>query len=545
MTGSAVDLRPAPASPAGAGAPAARRAAPPDDPGAEARRAREARRVVLASSLGTVFEWYDFYLYGSLAVFFGGLFFPRGHETAALLASLATFGAGFAVRPFGAVLFGRAGDLLGRKRTFLRTVVLMGGATALVGLLPTYDQVGILAPVALVALRLVQGLALGGEYGGAATYVAEHAPPDRRGAHTSWIQTTATLGFLLSIAVILATRHLVGDAAFRAWGWRVPFLGSLLLLGLSAWLRLRLRESPIFAELRAAGRTSPAPVTESFARWANLRTVLVALFGLTAGQGVVWYTGQFYALLFLQNTLKVPSGLAYGLVAGALLCGTPFFVVFGRLSDRVGRKPIMLAGCLLAAAAYPPAFRALARFANPALVEAAARAPVVVYSTDRDDPSAEFLRRRGVPHSRQAAVPGAPVLSVGGRPVAAFDTVAYAAELRAAGYPAAADPARLNRAGVLAVLGVLMLFVCMVYAPLAAYLAELFPTRIRYTALSVPYHVGNGWFGGFLPLVAEARVAATGDIYAGLHYPVAVALVTAVVGALFLRETHRVDLRDG
>ncbi len=524
-----------------AAAAPARPPAPPAPPAAAGARA--ARRVVLASSLGTVFEWYDFYLYGALAVFFGGLFFPPGNETAALLASLATFGAGFAVRPFGALLFGRSGDTRGRKRTFLLTTALMGAATALMGVLPTYEQVGILAPVALVALRLLQGLALGGEYGGAATYVAEHAPPGRRGLHTAFVQTTATLGFLLAIAVILAARHLLGEAAFRAWGWRVPFVGSLALLGGSAWLRHRLRESPVFAELRAAGRTSRRPLTESFARWGNLRVVLVALFGLTAGQGVVWYTGQFYALLFLQDALRVPADLAYGLVAVALLLGTPLFLVFGALSDRLGRKRLMMAGCFLAAATYLPVFRALGDAANPALAEAARRAPVVVFSAEPGDPSAAFLTRRGVPYARQAAVPGAPVVSVGGRPIAVFDTVAYARALDAAGYPRSADPARVNRPLVVALLALLMVYVCMVYGPIAAYLTELFPTRIRYTSLSLPYHVGNGWFGGFLPLIAEAWVVRTGDPYAGLLYPAGVALVTALVGGLLLRETAGVDLR--
>ncbi len=504
-----------------------------------------AGRAVLAASLGTVVEWYDFYLYGALAVFFGGLFFPPGNETAALLASLATFGAGFAVRPFGAVLFGRSGDTRGRKRTVLATVALMGISTALVGLLPTYREIGILAPVALVTLRLVQGLALGGEYGGAATYVAEHAPPGRRGLHTSWLQTTATVGFLLALAVILTTRHLTGEAAFARWGWRVPFLGSALLLVLSAWLRYSLRESPVFAELQAAGGTSPGPVAESFGRWANLRVVLVALFGLTAGQGVVWYTGQFYALLFLQDALRVPAGLAFGLVACALVLGTPLFVVFGWLSDRLGRKRLMMAGCFLAATTYLPIFRALGAAANPALAEAARRAPVVVFSTDPDDPTAAFLTRRGVPYARQAAVAGAPVVSVGGRPVAVFDTAAYARALGVAGYPAAADPARVNRPRVVALLTLLVLYVSMVYGPMAAYLAELFPTRIRYTSLSLPYHIGNGWFGGFLPLIAEAWTVRTGDPYAGLAYPIGVALVTAVVGGLLLRETAGADLRAG
>ena len=504
---------------------------------------RAARRAVAAASLGTVVEWYDFYLYGALAVFFGRLFFPPGNETAALLASLATFGAGFSVRPLGALLFGRSGDTLGRRRTVLATVLLMGVSTALVGVLPTYREIGIVAPVLLLGLRLCQGLALGGEYGGAATYVAEHAPPERRGLHTSWLQTTATAGFLLAIAVILATRHLVGEAAFARWGWRVPFLLSAPLLVGVGWLRYSTRESPVFAELQAAGRTSRRPVAESLGRWANLRVVLAALFGLTAGQGVVWYTGQFYALLFLQDALRVPEQLAYQLVGTALLCGLPLFVLFGALSDRLGRKRLMLAGCFLAAATYVPVFRAIGEAANPALAEAARRAPVVVFSEAAGDPTAAFLTRRGVPYAREAAAPGTPVVSVGGRPIAVFDTAAYAAALGAAGYPARADPARVDRPRVVLLLVLLVLYVSMVYGPMAAYLAELFPTRIRYTSLSLPYHVGNGWFGGFLPFIAEAVVVRTGDPYAGLLYPVGVALVTAVVGGLLLRETAGVDLR--
>jgi MFS family permease len=512
-------------------------------PAAVESPARDARRVILASSLGTVFEWYDFYLYGSLAVFFGGLFFPKGNETAALLASLATFGAGFAVRPFGALVFGRLGDRVGRKYTFLVTILLMGLSTALVGVLPTYERVGIVAPVALVALRLLQGLALGGEYGGAATYVAEHAPAAARGAHTSWIQTTATLGFFLSLAVILATRAATSEAEFRAWGWRVPFLLSVLLLAVSTYIRLRLRESPLFAELKAQGKTSAAPLRESFARWPNLRLVLLALLGLTAGQGVVWYTGQFYALFFLQNTLKVPYQTAYTLVAAALLIGTPFFLLFGRLSDRVGRKGIMMAGCLLGALTFVPIFKAITHYANPALEAAARRAPVVVHGAATDGPSAAWLTKRGVPYARGPAEPGGAAVTVGARALAAFDSVAYAAALAEAGYPARAEPARIDRVMVVALLAVLMLYVGMVYGPIAAYLVELFPTRIRYTSMSLPYHLGNGWFGGFLPLIAESRVVATGDIYAGLHYPVAVALITFLIGSIFLRETKGVDLR--
>ncbi len=504
----------------------------------------ETRRVILASSLGTVFEWYDFYLYGALAVFFGSLFFPTGNDTAALLASLATFGAGFAVRPFGAIVFGRLGDVIGRKYTFLMTILLMGLSTALVGVLPTYERAGLIAPVLLVSLRLLQGLALGGEYGGAATYVAEHAPRGKRGSYTSWIQTTATLGFFLSLAVILTTRASMSEAAFRSWGWRVPFLLSIILLVVSAYIRLKLRESPVFAELKALGKTSRSPLRESFAKWPNLRLVLIALFGLTAGQGVVWYTGQFYALFFLQNTLKVPYQTAYVLIATALLIGTPFFILFGWLSDRIGRKRIMLAGCLLGALTFIPIFRGLAHFANPALEEAARTAPVVVHSTAADDSSAAFLTKRGVPYVREASAGPSRTVSIGSVRLAAFDTAAYGKTLRDAGYPVRADVARVNRPMVIALLSLLMLYVGMVYGPIAAYLVELFPTRIRYTSLSLPYHLGNGWFGGFLPLIAEARVVATGDIYAGLQYPIAVALMTFVIGAIFLKERHTVDLRE-
>ncbi len=502
------------------------------------------RRVIFASSLGTVFEWYDFYLYGSLAVFFGGLFFPSGNETASLLASLATFGAGFAVRPFGALVFGRLGDRIGRKYTFLVTILIMGIATALVGVLPTYAQVGLFAPVALVTLRLLQGLALGGEYGGAATYVAEHAPADKRGAHTSWIQTTATLGFFLSLAVILTTRVTVGEEAFRQWGWRVPFLLSVVLLVVSTYIRLRLRESPVFAELKAQGKTSKRPLGESFGSWKNLRIVLLALFGLTAGQGVVWYTGQFYALFFLQSTLKVPYQTSYVLIATALLIGTPFFLVFGRLSDRVGRKRIMMAGCLLGALTFIPIFKLLTHFANPALERAQHSSPVVVARSNDEAAAAAYLTKRGVSYTRGAESEEGPVLLVGERSLMTFDTTSAGALLAEAGYPSRADPAAINKPMVVLLLSVLMLYVGMVYGPIAAYLVELFPTRIRYTSMSLPYHLGNGWFGGFLPLIAEARVVRTGNIYAGLHYPIAIALMTFVIGSLFLRERGNVDLRD-
>ncbi|HEX5831057.1 MAG TPA: MFS transporter, partial [Gemmatimonadaceae bacterium] len=457
---------------------------------------------------------------------------------------LMAFAAGFIVRPFGALVFGRLGDMIGRKYTFLVTILIMGASTFLVGLLPSYASIGIAAPIILVSLRILQGLALGGEYGGAATYVAEHAPPGKRGAHTSWIQTTATLGFFLSLAVILTTRGAMSDADFTRWGWRLPFLVSLLLLAISTYIRLKLRESPVFAELKAQGKTSTAPLRESFTRWPNLKLVLLALFGLTAGQGVVWYTGQFYALFFLQSTLKVPYQTAYTLVAMALLVGTPLFLVFGALSDRIGRKRIMMAGCLLGALTFIPIFRGVTHYANPALEAATRSAPVVVRAGDTGDPTAAWLTKRGVPYVREGRMPNAGVISIGGHPIAALDTLAYAAALDAAGYPTRAEPARIDRPMVVVLLSLLMVYVAMVYGPIAAYLVELFPTRIRYTSMSLPYHLGNGWFGGFLPLIAEARVVQTGNIYAGLHYPIAVALLTFAIGALFLRETRSVDLRD-
>jgi MFS family permease len=514
------------------------------------------RRVIFASSLGTVFEWYDFYLYGTLAVFFSALFFPPGNDTAAFLASLATFGAGFAVRPLGALLFGRIGDLVGRKYTFLITIVVMGLSTALVGVLPTYAQIGIWAPVLLVTLRLAQGLALGGEYGGAATYVAEHAPRGRRGYYTSWIQTTATLGFFLSLAVILACRLGFGEDAFRTWGWRLPFLISVALLAVSVYIRLRLEESPVFVEMRSEGRLSRAPLTESFGQWRNARIVLLALLGATAGQGVVWYTGQFYALFFLQNTLKLDFQTAYLLIAVALAIGTPFFVIFGKLSDRVGRKRIMVAGCLLAALTYIPIFKGLTHSVNPALAEFEARAAVTVAGSDCRfhvfakpstpcDKARDFLTKAGVNYEALPAPAGGGVVTTiaGGR-LEGFDEAAYRAALSAAGYPDAPDRARMNLPAALALLVVLMLYVTMVYGPIAAFLVELFPTRIRYSSMSLPYHIGNGWFGGFLPFLAAALVVLTGNIYYGLWYPIAVAALSGVVGLIGLRETKDVDLRS-
>jgi MFS family permease len=513
------------------------------------------RRVIFASSLGTVFEWFDFYLYGTLAVFFGTLFFPPGHETAAFLASLATFGAGFAVRPLGALVFGRIGDMVGRKYTFLITIVVMGLATALVGVLPTYAQIGIWAPVLLVTLRLAQGLALGGEYGGAATYVAEHAPPGERGYYTSWIQTTATLGFFLSLAVILGCRVSFGDEDFREWGWRVPFLFSVILLAVSVYIRLKLAESPLFVELKAQGRHSRAPLSESFGQWRNGRIVLLALLGATAGQGVVWYTGQFYALFFLQNTLKLDFRLSYVLVAIALVIGTPFFILFGRLSDRIGRKPIMVAGCLLAALTYIPIFNGLSHYANPALADFQEHAAITVAAQDCHfnifakpttacDRARDFLTKSGLSYS-SLPYNGADdvATTIAGQTLAGFDEAQYRAALEASGYPAAADPARVNRPMTVLLLVILMLYVTMVYGPIAAFLVELFPTRIRYTSMSLPYHIGNGWFGGFLPFVAAALVVKSGDIYYGLWYPIVVAAMCGVIGILFMRETKDADIR--
>jgi MFS family permease len=514
------------------------------------------RRVIFASSLGTVFEWYDFYLYGTLAVFFSALFFPPGNETAAFLASLATFGAGFAVRPLGALVFGRIGDLVGRKYTFLITIVVMGLSTALVGVLPTYAQIGIWAPVLLVALRLAQGLALGGEYGGAATYVAEHAPAGKRGYYTSWIQTTATLGFFLSLAVILACRLGFGEEDFRQWGWRVPFLISVVLLGVSVYIRLRLQESPVFVEMKSGGRLSRAPLTESFGQWRNARIVLLALFGATAGQGVVWYTGQFYALFFLQNTLKLDFQTGYLLIAAALVIGTPFFVFFGRLSDRVGRKHIMVAGCLLAALTYIPIFKGLTLSVNPGLAEFETRAAVTVAGSDCRfhifakpdmpcDQARDFLTKAGINYERIAPEAGqAVVTTIAGTRLQGYDEVDYRDALVSAGYPSAPDRARMNLPVALALLVLLMLYVTMVYGPIAAYLVELFPTRIRYSSMSLPYHIGNGWFGGFLPFLAAALVVLSGNIYYGLWYPIAVAAMSGIVGFIGLRETKDADIRS-
>ena len=543
--------------------------------------ARQSERLVItASSLGTVFEWYDFYLYGLLATIISAQFFSGVNETTGFIFALAAFAAGFAVRPFGAILFGRIGDLVGRKNTFLVTMALMGLSTFAVGLLPSYASIGVAAPVLLVLLRLVQGLALGGEYGGAATYVAEHAPNHKRGLHTSFIQTTATLGLFAALLVVIGTRTMMGEEAFAAWGWRIPFLISLGLLAVSLWIRLQLEESPVFKKMKAEGTTSKAPLTEAFGRWPNLKLVLIALFGAVAGQAVVWYAGQFYALFFLERMMGVDGATANILIAIALAIGTPFFIVFGWLSDRIGRKPIILAGCLLAAISYFPLFHALSKAANPDLYAAQATAPVTVIADPADcslqfDPIGRnrfdsrscdivkaYLARAAVSYENVAAPAGSLArLRIGDTEIPAVDPQAVAgpdraeaivrfqAQVKAAltrvGYPDKADPDEIDRPLVVLILTILVLYVTMVYGPIAALLVELFPTRIRYTSMSLPYHIGNGWFGGFLPTTAFAMVAATGDIYYGLWYPVVVALLTLVVGLFFLPETHRRSLENG
>ena len=539
---------------------------------------KEERKVIFASSLGTVFEWYDFYLYGSLAAIIASHFFSAVNPTAAFIFALMAFAAGFAVRPFGALVFGRLGDLVGRKYTFLITILLMGASTFLVGILPSYETIGITAPIILIVLRLAQGLALGGEYGGAATYVAEHAPHGKRGAYTSWIQTTATLGLFLSLLVILGVRTAIGEEAFKAWGWRIPFLVSVVLLGVSVWIRLQLNESPAFKRMKEEGKTSKAPIKESFGQWSNLKIVLLALFGLTAGQAVVWYTGQFYALFFLTQTLKVDNNLANILIAVSLLIGTPFFVIFGTLSDKIGRKVIIMAGCLIAALTYFPVFKAITHYANPALEQAQATAPVTVVAdpakcsfqfnpvgtsafTSSCDIVKSFLARNAVNYKNEAAPAGSVAkVKIGDKEFTSFEggalspaefkdktaaiTKDMTAAIRTAGYPAAADTSKINKPMVVILLTFLVILVTMVYGPIAAMLVELFPTKIRYTSMSLPYHIGNGWFGGFLPTVSFAVVAATGNIYDGLWYPIIIAVMTLVVGTLFIKDTRHVDIHD-
>jgi MFS-type transporter involved in bile tolerance (Atg22 family) len=536
----------------------------------------EEKKVIFASSLGTVFEWYDFYLYGSLAAIIAKQFFSGLDSGSAFIFALLAFAAGFIVRPFGAIFFGRLGDMIGRKYTFLVTILIMGSSTFIVGILPGYDSIGVAAPVILIALRLLQGLALGGEYGGAATYVAEHAPHGKRGAYTSWIQTTATLGLFLSLLVILGTQTLLGPKAFGDWGWRVPFIASAFLLAVSVWIRLSMNESPAFQKMKAEGRTSKAPLTESFGQWKNLKIVILALVGLTAGQAVVWYTGQFYALFFLTQALKVDGPTANILVAVSLLVGTPFFVIFGALSDKIGRKPIIMAGCLLAALTYFPVFGALTKAANPDLAAAQAKNRVTVTAdpaecsfqfnptgtakfTSSCDIAKQVLAGASVSYDNIVAPAGTVAsIKIGEREIPSYTSKGLAADevkkkdaefkkliaddLKAAGYPTKADPAKMDKFMVAVILTYLVILVTMVYGPIAAMLVELFPTRIRYTSMSLPYHIGNGWFGGLLPTTAFAIVAQTGNMYNGLWYPIIIAAATFVIGTLFVRETKNVDI---
>ncbi len=530
--------------------------------------------VITASSLGTVFEWYDFYLYGLLATFISKVFFAGVNETTGFILALGAFAAGFAVRPFGALVFGRVGDLVGRKYTFLVTMGLMGLSTFAVGLLPGYDTIGIASPIILVTLRIVQGLALGGEYGGAATYVAEHAPNNKRGLYTSFIQITATFGLFAALLVVLGVRTGMGEDTFSGWGWRVPFLLSAVLLAVSMWIRMQLNESPVYQKMKDEGTTSKSPIKDSFGKWGNLKFVLIALFGAVAGQAVVWYTGQFYAMFYLEKILKVDGATTNYLIAIALALGTPFFVFFGWLSDKIGRKYLILGGCALASLTYFPAFHTLSNAANPALAAATVNAPVVVTANDAEcsfqfdpigknkfdasscDIAKAFLAKSGINYTNQAAAPGTIAsVAIGGQTLTAPNpaevtgadrTAAIAAyqdsikgALADAGYPATADPDRMDKVTVVAILFYLVILVTMVYGPIAAMLVELFPTNIRYTSMSLPYHLGNGWFGGFLPTTAFAMVAATGDIYYGLWYPVVVAAATVVIGLLFLPETFR------
>jgi len=535
--------------------------------------------VIAASSLGTVFEWYDFYLYGLLASYISKQFFSGVNETTGFILALGAFAAGFAVRPFGALVFGRIGDLVGRKNTFLVTMGLMGLSTFAVGLLPSYASIGVAAPIILVLLRIVQGLALGGEYGGAATYVAEHAPDGKRGLYTSFIQTTATMGLFAALLVVIGFRTALGEETFGGFGWRLPFLVSILLLGVSMWIRLQLSESPVFLKMKEEGKTSKAPLTEAFLRWPNLKVVLIALFGAAMGQAVVWYTGQFYVLFFLEKMMKVDGATVNVLLAISLALGTPFFVLFGWLSDKIGRKWIIMGGCALAALTYFPLFGALTNAANPALAAAQVASPVRVTAHDEDcsvqfdpigrnkfdakscDIAKSYLAKNGISYTNVEAPAGTIAsVAVGDRmlvapdpskvtgPARAAAITAYqgevAAALSAAGYPAKADPAAINKPLVILILWFMVILVTMVYGPIAALLVELFPSRIRYTSMSLPYHIGNGWFGGFLPTTAFAMVAATGDIYYGLWYPVVLAVVTLVLGVLFLPETFRRNIRD-
>ena len=571
----------------------------------------EEKKVIFASSLGTVFEWYDFYLYGSLAAIIAKQFFSGLDEGSAFIFALLAFAAGFIVRPFGALVFGRLGDMIGRKYTFLVTILIMGLSTFIVGILPNYATIGVAAPIILIVLRMLQGLALGGEYGGAATYVAEHAPHGKRGAYTAWIQTTATLGLFLSLMVILGTRTVIGEAAFADWGWRVPFIVSILLLAVSVYIRLSMNESPAFVKMKSEGKTSKAPLTESFGQWKNLKIVILALVGLTAGQAVVWYTGQFYALFFLTQALKVDGATANIMIAISLIFGTPFFIVFGAWSDKIGRKPIIMAGCLLAVLTYFPVFTALTKAANPDLAAAQAANKITVIvdpaecsfqfnptGTAKFTSSCDIAKQRlasaSVSYTSEDAPAGTPAIIMVGQTLvkvkysaeeiaeaktkaeakvlaltaaqpqdakaleAAKKSVAdltnektagitvlasnLSAALKAAGYPAKADMAKFDKFTVAVILTYLVILVTMVYGPIAAMLVEMFPTRIRYTSMSLPYHIGNGWFGGLLPTMAFAIVAQTGNMYNGLWYPIIIAGATFVIGMLFVKETKDVDI---
>jgi MFS family permease len=540
----------------------------------------EEKKVIFASSLGTVFEWYDFYLYGSLAAIIAKQFFSGLDPQAAFIFALLAFAAGFIVRPFGALVFGRLGDMIGRKYTFLVTILLMGASTFIVGILPNYASIGVAAPIILIALRMLQGLALGGEYGGAATYVAEHAPQGRRGAYTAWIQTTATLGLFLSLMVILGTRTIIGEAAFADWGWRVPFIVSIVMLAISVYIRLSMNESPAFVKMKSEGKTSKAPLSESFGQWKNLKIVLLALFGLVAGQAVVWYSGQFYALFFLTSVLKVDGATANILVAASLIIGTPFFVIFGALSDKIGRKPIILAGMALAVVTYFPLFTALTKAANPDLAAAQAKNKIVVSAPAGDcsfqgnpvareidftkscDIAKRFLAQNSVSYDNVTVAEAGPsTVKIGEKVITApvakvvnskFDEESVKAiaafkkeiseALKESGYPSKADPAKVDKLTIVAILSILVIYVTMVYGPIAAMLVEMFPTRIRYTSMSLPYHIGNGWFGGLMPTIAFAMVAQNGNMYYGLWYPIVIASVTFVIGLLFVKETKDVDI---
>lgn len=534
------------------------------------------RKVIFASALGTMFEWYDFFLYGALASITSKQFFAGVNETAAFIFALLAFSAGFIVRPFGALVFGRLGDLVGRKYTFLITILIMGLSTFLVGCLPTYQSVGIAAPIALVALRLLQGLALGGEYGGAATYVAEHAPHDKRGLFTGWIQTTANLGLLLSLVVIISTRSIVGEEGFAAWGWRIPFLLSVFLLAISVWIRLSLSESPVFQRMKNEGKASKAPLRETFGQWRNVKLIILALFGLSAGQATAWYTGQFYAMFFLTQTLRVDGLTANWLIGLAVALTMPLYVVFGKLSDKIGRKPVILSGCLIAALTYVPIFKGLTQYANPALANAQKNAPVQMIAdpatcsfqfnpvgtaqfTSSCDIAKAFLARNSVNYSNIAAPAGTVArVQIGAVVIDSFEgTNLPAAEFRErldafntalsnaikdAGYPEKADTAAINWGAIIGLLFLLGIYAAMTYGPIAAALVELFPTRIRYTAMSMPYHIGSGWIGGLLPPTAFAMVAAKGDIYFGLWYPAVCALISVIIGTLFIPETKDKDI---